>query len=377
MKKKLLMTPGPSPVPPFVLESLSKEIIHHRTDEFRDILGRVHEKLKKVFCTGNPVMILASSGTGAMEASVSNLLSKGDKVITVSGGKFGQRWFEIAKAYSLDAIEMKVDWGNAPNPEDLQKLLDENSGVKAVFTTLCETSTATAYDIKALGEVTKKNGLLLVADAISGLGQDKLLADEWGVDVVVSGSQKGLMLPPGLSFISLSQKAQNLLKSSDLNKYYFDLSKALASYHKCDTPFTPAVSLIVGLDVALSCIVQEGVQERCLKFEKMAEAARQAAKAIGLGVFSRRPSASVTAISVPENIKSGQLVKILRKDYGLSIAGGQAQLKDKIFRIAHMGWINEKDLEECFRLIEKVLADLGHSFDQGASLARLKEVLNG
>lgn len=370
--KKLLMTPGPSPVAPFVLEKLAEEIIHHRTDEFRDILGRVHAKLKLVFCTENPVLVLASSGTGAMEASAGNLLSRGDKMIAVCGGKFGERWAEIGKAFSLDVIEMNVAWGKAPCPNALGELLDKNPGVKAVFTTLCETSTATVYDIKALGEVTKKRGALFVVDAISGLGQDRMLSDAWGVDVVVSGSQKGLMLPPGLGFISLSPKAQSRLKESNLSKYYFNLSAALASYHKSDTPFTPAVTLISGLDQALSYITKEGVTRRWEKFEKMAEATRQAAKAIGLGIFSDKPSASVSAISVPENIKSGQLVKILRKDYGLSIAGGQAQLKDKIFRVAHMGWINEKDLNDCFELIEKVLADLGHKFTKGASLARLK-----
>jgi len=369
------MTPGPSPVPSFVRESLAQEMMHHRTDEFRKILEESHNSLKSIFCTQNPVLILSSSGTGAMESSVCNLFSSSDKVVAVCGGKFGERWSEIGKAFGLDVIEMNVEWGQAPSPEELKKILDENKGVKGVLTTLCETSTATVYDIKSIAKVTKEKGALLVVDAISGLGQDALLTDEWGVDVVVSGSQKGLMLPPGLAFVSLNEKAQSMIKSSNLPKYYFNLASALKSYQKNDTPYTSAVSLIVGLREAVNFIVKEGVQARWKKFEKMAKATRQAAGALGLKVFSKSPSASVTAICSPEGVKSSDIVKNLRSQYGLSIAGGQAQAKDKIFRIAHMGWINEQDLISCFSLLEKVLKDLGYKFELGASIARLEEVL--
>ncbi|MDD3295869.1 MAG: alanine--glyoxylate aminotransferase family protein [Candidatus Omnitrophica bacterium] len=377
MKRRFLMTPGPSPVPSFVRESLGREIMHHRTEEFQNILSDVHKGLKRVFCTDNPVLILASSGTGAMEAAVSNLFSRNDKVITVNGGKFGERWNQIAKSFSLEVIELKLDWGTSLSKEVLAKALKENKGVKGVFTTLCETSTATVYDVKAMAEVTRENDALLIVDAVSGLGQDRLLTDSWGVDVVVSGSQKGFMLPPGLSFISLSKKAQAAISKSDLSKYYFNLNKALKSYEKNDTPFTPAVSLVVGLKEALEMINSQGIEARWKRFEKMALATREAAKAIGLEIFSKSPSSSVTAICVPEAIKSGQIVKILRKDYGLSIAGGQDQMKDKIIRIAHMGWISEQDLISCFSLLEKVLKDLGAEFSLGASLARLEEVLYG
>jgi len=371
------MTPGPSPVPSAVRECLSKEIIHHRTDEFRKILEEVHSGLKRIFCTQNPVLIFSSSGTGAMEAAVSNLFSSGDKVVAVCGGKFGERWSEIAKSFSLDVIEMNVEWGNSPTPQDLKKILEENSGVKGVLTTLCETSTATVYDIEAISKVTKEKGTLLVVDAVSGLGQDVLLTDEWGVDVVVSGSQKGFMLPPGLSFISLNQKAQGMVKKSNLPKYYFDLNKALKSYEKDDTPFTPAVSLVVALKEAVDMINEEGVEARWEKYKKMAYATQEAAGALGLEIFSKRPSCSATAICSPGEIKSTEIVKTLRKKYGLSIAGGQAQAKDKIFRIAHMGWINEQDLIACFSLLEKVLKDLGYSFQLGASVARLEEGFYG
>lgn len=377
MKRKLLMTPGPSPVPSFVRESLSREIIHHRTSEFREILEEVNKGLKSIFCTENSVLLFAASGTGAMEAAVSNLFSSQDKVVAICGGKFGERWAEISKAFGLEVIEMEIEWGKAPSPEELEKILDNNSDIKGVLTTLCETSTGTVYDLEAIGKVTKEKGVLLVVDAISGLGQDKLFPDAWGVDVVVSGSQKGFMLPPGLAFLSLNDKAKELIKTSNLPKYYFDLKKALKSYEKNDTPFTPAVSLIVGLKDAIAAINKEGLEVRFKRFEKMAYATQQAAKALGLEIFSQRPSASVTAIEAPPGIKSSEIVEILRREYGLSIAGGQDRVKDKIFRIAHMGWINEQDLITCFSLLEKALKDLGYSFKLGVSVARLQEVVYG
>ncbi len=320
MKRPFLMTPGPSPVPDFVRESLAKEIIHHRTDEFRQLLGQVHQDLKTVFCTSDPVLVLSSSGTGVMEAAVSNLFSTNDKVVAICGGKFGERWAEISKSYNLQVIQMDIEWGSTPSIEELKKILEENPDIKGVLTTLCETSTATVFDIESIAKLTNEKNMLLVVDAISGLGQDPLHTEKWGVDVVVSGSQKGFMLPPGLGFISLNKKAQDALKTSNLPKYYFDLKKALKSYEKNDTPFTPAVSLVVGLREALGYILKEGLEVRWAKFRKMADATASAAKALGLNILSKRPSASVTAILSPENIKSSDLVKKLRKEEGLSIA---------------------------------------------------------
>ncbi|MBP7088013.1 MAG: alanine--glyoxylate aminotransferase family protein [Candidatus Omnitrophica bacterium] len=374
MKRKFLMTPGPSPVPSFVRESLSREIMHHRTSEFQEILKDVHNGLKKIFCTENPVLILASSGTGAMEAAVANLFSRGNKVISTCGGKFGERWTNIAKSFSLEVIEMNTQWGTSPSLKELNAILEKDNNIKGVLTTLCETSTATVFDIKEIAKVTKQKGVLLLVDAISGLGQDKLLSDEWGVDVVVSSSQKGLMLPPGLSFISLNNKAQEALKNSDLPKFYFDLKKALKSYGENDTPFTPAVSLVVALKDAVDAINAEGLNTRWSKFEKMAYAAQEGLRALGLEIYSKSPSASVTAAFSPQGVKASDLVKKLRKDYGLSIAAGQGDIKDKIFRIAHMGWINEQDLIMCFSLLEKAFKDLGYKFKVGASLSRLEEV---
>lgn len=375
MKRKYLMTPGPSPVPAFVREALAREIIHHRTDEFREILARVHSGLQYVFCTQDPVLMFAASGTGAMEASMVNFLSAEDTVVVVNGGKFGERWVEIAQSYKVNVIEYKLAWGTAPDADYIRDLLKEHKRAKAIYATLCETSTGTAYDIEAIAKVTRDRDVFLVVDAISGLGQDKLLAHTWGVDIVVSGSQKGFMLPPGLAFLSVSEKAKQYLNSSTLPKYYFDVSKALKSYAKNDTPYTPAVSLIVGLESALSRIKEEKIERRWEKFALLARATQEAAKALGLQLFSRRPSHSVTAIVAPPGIKSSDLVKKLRKEEGLSIASGQADVKDKIFRIAHMGWINEQDLIMCFSLVEKALKSLGCDLKLGTALQTLQEVL--
>ncbi len=373
MKKIHLLTPGPTVVPSSIREVLSKEIIHHRTDEFREILHRVHTGLQEVFCTKNPVVVFSSSGTGAMEAAVANFCSQGDKIVAVVGGKFGKRWAEIGYAYGLRVLELNVEWGMSPSPEDLRKMLESNSDVKAVFTTLCETSTATVYDIEKIAEVIKEREVILVVDAISGLGQDKLLTDHWNVDVVVGGSQKGFMLPPGLSFMSISEKARRFLDNSNLPKYYFNLKKALKSYEKSDTPFTPAVSLIRGLEKSLEVIIEEGLEKRWERFKRLSYATQSAAKAIGLEVFSKSPSSSVTAISIPK-IPTSSIVKKLRKEYGLSIAGGQEHLKDKIIRIAHMGAIDIDDLMVGFSFLEKVLREEDYKFKLGTSLAKLQEV---
>ncbi|MDD5195466.1 MAG: alanine--glyoxylate aminotransferase family protein, partial [Candidatus Omnitrophica bacterium] len=279
------------------------------------------------------------------------------------------------KAFGLNVVVMNVASGDGPQVNELAKILADNKDVKGVFTTLCETSTATVFDIKGIATLTKDKNILLVVDAISGLGQDMLLPDEWGVDVVVSGSQKGCMLPPGLGFITVSDKAKTFLKNAKLPKYYFDLNKALKAYEKNDTPFTPAVSLIVGLKESLNLIKKDGMENIWQRCKKMSEATQEAARALGLEVFSKSPSSSVTAIVAPNGINSKDIVKKLRKEYGVSIAAGQGELTEKIIRIAHMGWINEQDLMMCFSLLEKVLKDLGYKFKLGASLARLQEVI--
>ncbi len=336
MRKNYLLTPGPTPLPPLVLEAMSRPIIHHRTPQFQEILKEATEGLKYVYQTKNDVFILASSGTGAMEAAVINLLSAGDTALVVQGGKFGERWAEICKAYGINADILDVEWGKAAEPQAIAAKLKANPKIKAVFTTLCETSTGVNNDIEAIGKVVKDSEAVLVVDAISGLGAIDLKTDEWACDMVVSGSQKGLMLPPGLGFISVSAKAWKLIEASKSPRYYLDLRKAKKAIEKADTPFTPAITLIIALVEVLKMIKQDGLENVFNRHKKMAEATRAAMKGLGLELFA--PSAAsdaVTAVKLPAGLDGEKLVKTMRDTYGVTIAGGQDELKGKVFRIAH------------------------------------------
>ena len=277
MKKNYLLTPGPTPLPPEVCESLSRPIIHHRTPQFQAILKEAHEGLKYIFQTTNEVFILTSSGTGGLESAVINFLSPGDMVLSVDAGKFGERWAEICKAYGVNCEVLKVEWGKAVDPKDIEAKLKAGKGkIKAVFTTLCETSTGVATDIKTIGSIVKDTEAILVVDAVSGLGAIDLQADAWNCDVVVSGSQKGLMLPPGLGFISVSPKAWKLAETSKCPKYYFDLKAARKAYASTDTPWTPAIGLVIALNEAIRMMKAEGLEKIFSWHNKMAEAVRMA-----------------------------------------------------------------------------------------------------
>ncbi len=376
MKKNYLLTPGPTPLPPEISESLSRPIIHHRTPQFQAILKEAHEGLKYVFQTKNEVFILTSSGTGGMESAVINFLSAGDTVITVEAGKFGERWTEICKAYGINCEVMKVEWGKAVNPKDIEAKLKAAKGkIKAVFTTLCETSTGVATDIKAIGEVVKATETILVVDAISGLGAIDLQADEWNCDVVVSGSQKGLMLPPGLGFISVGQKAWKLAETSKCPKYYFDLKAAKKAYASIDTPWTPAIGLVIALNEAIKMMKVESLEKIFAWHHKMAEAVRTAVTALGLELFAPDAlSDVVTAVKVPVGIDGEKLVKTMRDTYGVTIAGGQSEMKGKIFRFAHMGYIGEFDIITGISCLEKVLFQMGFKFELGAGVAAAERV---
>jgi len=375
MHKNYLLTPGPTPLPPEVLSSLAEPIIHHRTPQFQAILKEVGEGLKYVFQTKNDVFIFASSGTGAMEAAVVNLLSPGDTALTVEGGKFGERWSEICQAYGINTEIIKVEWGKAVKASEIERYLKNNPKIKAVFTTLCETSTGVTNDIEAIGKVVKNTSAVLVVDAISGLGAIPLFTDAWSVDVCVSGSQKGLMLPPGLAFISVSEKAWQKIKEAKSPKYYFDLNKAKKAWEKTDTPFTPAISLIIALRESLKMMQKDGLENIFMRHKQMAEATRQAMRALGLELFAPEAASDVvTAVKVPPGIDGEKLVKIMRDTYNVTIAGGQSELKGKIFRIAHMGYIEEFDIMVCIACLEKVLAKLGYKFNLGSGLKAAEEV---
>ena len=380
MKKNYLLTPGPTSLPAEVLEALAKPMIHHRTPQFQAILKEAVEGLKYIFQTKNDVFVLSSSGTGAMEAAVANLLSPGDSAITVEGGKFGERWTELCQAYGVKTEVIKVEWGQAVSPSEINlKLKNKNSEIKAVFVTLCETSTAVTNDIKAIADVLRNTETVLVVDAISGLGVIDLKTDEWGVDVVVSGSQKGLMLPPGLGFISVSEKAWKLIDQAKSPRYYFDLRLCKKAWAQTDTPFTTSVSLVVALNAALKMLKAEGLENVFKRCRKLADAVRAAAKAMGLKLYAQEDCSSeaVTAVCVPLGIDGEKLVKTMRDIHGITIAGGQAELKGKVFRIASMGYLNEFDIILALACLEKVLFQMGHKFELGAGLKAAQEVFLG
>jgi serine---pyruvate transaminase len=375
MRKIRLMAPGPTPVPEKTLLRMAETMIHHRTPQFQAVLKGVNSKLKKVFRTENPVVTMSSSGTGAMEASVTNFLSAGDKALVINSGKFGERFRDICKAYGVDCVTYDVEWGNCAEAGVVEGLLKENPEVKAVYGTLCETSTGVVNDIRAIGELVSKTAAILVVDAVSGLSADEFLPDEWGVDVVVSGSQKGLMLPPGLGFISVSEKARGLMGSSKLPKYYFSLSAALKSHVKDDTPWTPAVSLINGLDSVLDSLLEEGMDNVLSRHAKMANVTREAVKAMGLELFAKRPSNAVTSVKVPEGVDGKALVKAMRDKEGITIAGGQSDLAGKIFRIAHLGYMDQYDTIAALAAVEMVLSQLGYGLTLGKGVAKAQELL--
>lgn len=375
MRKNYLLTPGPTPLPPQVCEAMARPIIHHRTPQFQEVLKEATAGLKYIFQTTQDVFILTSSGTGAMEAAVANFLSPGDSALCVQAGKFGERWTEICQAYGVKAEVIDVEWGKSVEPRQIKERLQQNPNIKAVYTTLCETSTGVVTDIAAIGRIVKETDAILVVDAISGLGAIDLQTDAWAVDVVVSGSQKGLMLPPGLAFISVSKKAWQKADSSRCPKYYFDLKAAKEAWDKTDTPFTPAISLIIALVEALRLMRQDGLEKIFLRHHVMAEATRAAVRALGLELFSPNDySDVVTAVKVPQGIDGEKLVKVMRDTYGVTIAGGQAELKGKVFRIAHMGYIEEFDIIVGIACLEKVLAQMGYKFDLGSGVKAAQEV---
>jgi aspartate aminotransferase-like enzyme len=375
MKKWFLFAPGPTPVPPEASLAMAMPILHHRTSDFEAIFEEVREGLKYVFQTSKDVIVLASSGTGAMEAAVVNTLSPGDKAVVVRGGKFGERWAEICESYGIVTIPIDVEWGCAVDVDDVKKVLDKHPDAKALLWQASETSTGVKHPTKELAELCKERGILSIVDGITAIGVFDVRTEEWGIDVVVSGSQKAFMLPPGLAFITLSDRAWEATKKSKSPKYYFDLAKELKNQQKNQTAYTPAVSLIIGLRETLRMIKNEGLENVFKRHAILAEASREAMKAIGLELFSKVPSEAVTAVKVPEGIDGGKIPKILRENYGVIIAGGQSQLKGKIFRISHMGYVNKFDMLSVIGAIEGVLKELGYKFELGAAVKKAQEIL--
>ncbi|HBQ21048.1 MAG: class V aminotransferase [Deltaproteobacteria bacterium GWA2_38_16] len=370
-----LFTPGPVPILPKALEVMSHPIIHHRSTDFIQVFSEVREGLKYLFDTQEEILILSSSGTGAMEGTVLNLCSPGDEVIVVRAGKFGERWGQIAQTYGLKVIPLDISWGEAPTGAQIEALIKKYPTVKAIFLQACETSTGVDFPIEEIARFTRTQDLLLVVDAISYLGVSPLKMDEWGIDVVVTGSQKGLMLPPGLSFVALSKRAWARQKTSTLPKYYFNFSKELKAVLENQTAYTPAISLILGLREVLKYYKAEGKETIFRRHKKYAQAMREAVKALNLELFAKNPSNSLVSICVPQGVDGKKIITLLRDEYQMTIIGGQDQLKGKIIRIGCMGYVGAQDLISVFEALEKVLKTLGANIPVGKGVEKLKAVL--
>jgi aspartate aminotransferase-like enzyme len=377
MEKKYLFSPGPTMLPPEVLLKMAEPIMHHREPEFEKIYAEIREGMKYLFQTKNEVLIFTSSGTGAMEGAVSNLLSRGDKAIVVRGGKFGERWGEICKAYGIEFIPIDVEWGKAVDPKEIKKLLESDPSIRAVYTQASETSTGVRHPVQAIADLVKKyEDKVIVVDAITGIGVFNIPTDAWGLDAVISGSQKALMLPPGLSFATLSDKAWKLVEKSTLPKYYFDFKKELKNTKKNQSSYTPAISLYVGLRETLRMIRSEGLEAVFHRHEKLAEATRRAVKALGLELYAPdSPSDAVTAVKIPGGIDGEKLKDLFFEKFGITVAEGQDRAKGKIIRIAHLGYYERLDMVMVISALEMLLKEMGYSFELGVGVKAAEEIL--
>ena len=379
MKKTYLFTPGPTQIPPDVVLAEASPMIHHRTSEFSEIFANVSEDLKYIFQTKDgEVFTFASSGTGGMEACVVNALSQGDKAVVVRGGKFGERWAEICEAFGVSVIPIDVESGKAVNPDLLDNVIKKEKDIKVVFVTLSETSTGVVHDIEGIAKVVKGHNLLLVVDAISGIGVHPLMMDDWGIDIAVTGSQKGCMLPPGLAFVCVAQSAWESIEKSDLPKYYWSFKKMQKALKNKTTAYTPAISLIMAAGKALSMIRDEGIENVWSRHARLAHATREGIKALGLELFAGDASSNVlTSVKAPEGINIDSAIKKLRDETGVTITGGQDELKGKIFRIGHMGYVNEFDIVLAISAVEKILHENGYKIEFGKGVSRVQEILMG
>ncbi len=376
------MTAGPTPLPPAVSQVMAEPILYHRAPAFVEIYARSLQQLKHVFQTSNEVLMFACSGSGGMESAVANLVAPGDEPLVASCGKFGQRWAELCDAYGASTIHFETEWGENVDPERVaEQLAAADRAPKVVFTTFSETSTGVVNDIRALNEVARDHGAILVADAVSGLGAVDLPTDDWGIDVVVSGSQKALMSPPGLGFAAVSERAMELAtvaRERGARSFYFDWEKTRKGQMKGppDSPFTPAVTLIRALAVALDMIEQETLPKVFERHALLGRASREAVKGLGLEIFGPESDNAnvVTAIQVPDGIDGEQVPKRMRDKYGFTIAGGQAQLKGKIVRIAHCGYYGAFDVIATFAALEMTLDELGVDITLGNGVAAAQRV---
>jgi aspartate aminotransferase-like enzyme len=372
IRKPRLFTPGPTPLHPAVLEAMARPIPHHRTDEFRAIFKECTVGLKSFLQTEDDVLVLACSGTGGMEAALVNVLSPGDRMLALVAGNFGERWANIGKAYGMDVVTLKAPLGDAVAPEEVAKALDADPSIKGVFVQLNESSTGARHDVEALAKITRgRPGTLLVVDAISGAGAMPLATSAWGVDVVIVGSQKSLALPPGLAFVSVSARAWERIESAKAPRFYFDLRRERKNQVTGESAFTPAISNMIALRAALEFVHGQGGVESLIKnAANLAACTRAAAAALGLPLVAPRAHGdALTACYAPAGVDSGAIVKGLRAEFASTVAGGQGDLKGKIFRIAHLGYYDATDILGLLATLEITLHRLGHKFALGAGMA--------
>ncbi|MFL5910263.1 MAG: pyridoxal-phosphate-dependent aminotransferase family protein [Gaiellaceae bacterium] len=369
MEKRYLFTPGPTPVPPEVLAAMGAPVVHHRSPDFRPVYERCLARLREVCRTESDVLLFAASGTGAFESAVVNLVSRGEPHLVVSAGSFGERWAEMTSAYGADVDHLRYEWGEIPDPDDVRARLAAREA-KAVWIVQSETSTGVVADVQAIAAVAKEAGALVVVDAVSSLGAVPCETDAWGLDVVVSGSQKALMTPPGLGLAAVSEAA--LAATGSTPRFYFDWQRTRSAQRKLDAPFTPPVSLVSALDVALGLLLDEGLEAVFERHVRLGRAARAGAKAMGLELFSPDDdrSAVVTAVRSPE---SAEIISGLRQRFGITLAGGQGDLKGKIFRIGHIGWFDVFDVTTALAAVEIVAADLGADIERGVAVTAALE----
>jgi len=374
--KSYLLAPGPTPVPPEVLAAMSQPVIHHRTPQFAAVLADVQDGLRELYGTSEDVLVLASSGTGAMEGSVTNLCSPGDEVIVVNGGKFGERWTKICQTYGLTVREIRVEWGRAVAWQMVQTALDEYPKARAVYLQASETSTCALHPVAEIAKITRARDTLLVVDGITAVGVLPLPMDELGIDVLVTGSQKALMLPPGLAFVALSPRAWSAVDRAKLPRFYFDFKRERKGVAEKSTAWTPAISLINGLKASLDLMRAEGWANVYARHERLARATRAGAEALGLSLLAREsPSPAATAVNLPSGVDGSALFRYLRDKMRVTFAGGQDQLKGKIIRIAHLGYVGAFDVVVAIAALELGLKHFGATVELGRGVGAAEAVL--
>jgi aspartate aminotransferase-like enzyme len=377
MRKRYIFAPGPTSVPPEILLELAKPVLHHREPQFLAILAEVRDGLKYLFQTSGEVILLSASGTGGMEAAVANLFSSGDRALVISGGKFGERWAEICRVYGVDAVTLEVPWGEAVKPSDVAEALARDTSIRGLCVQACETSTGAAHDVRALGEIVRAHpDVVLIVDAVSALGAVDVRTDEWGLDAVVAGSQKAMMLPPGLAFVALSDKGWQRAAQTNLPRYYFDLPKIRGELVRDDHPYTLPTSLVVALREALACLRAEGLEHMFQRHRQLAEATRAGIKALGLALLAEKsPSDALTVVRVPEGIDGARIPKMFQELCNITIVGGQDRLRGKVFRLAHMGYVDAFDVVTMVSAVEFVLHRLGYPIEWGSGVRAAQEIL--